>query len=694
MPLIGNPYVIGDTTSNFKILDDLSSYTLTFNPTSEMNLGVDTISVNDHRFITGQRVVYNNGGGSNIGGLTSGNAYYIINSGLDTIKLASSYSDALLGNSIDLATVGSGFNHTITLGFDGVNTRFRATFNGGQKAAINAATQLIISINGVLQRPHLSSTPSDGYGIEHPSIIVFSTPPVGSDVFWGNIIANSFPTYDITDHRIDNFTGNNTLTDFTLSKIVPNSQSILVTLDGAVQSPTDVTATRDYSVVDSVLSFTTPPGNNVKIQVRHLGFVGAVSSNVTGFYGRTGNVGLTTSDNIEVLTAKIGAGTTFTEDLVVEGDGRITGILTIGTGTITLDGDTNTVNVGTALTLSHTNGVIVGESNLHTTGLEVKNINATGIATLSTLDVTENISVVGVTTFSSDVAINAGLDVTGHTELDNVNISGVSTLTGTLNAVDAIFSGNVTIGGTLSYEDVTNIDSVGIITARSDVRIDGNLSSVGITTLASAGGITTTGGDLYVGNNASVGIITARSDVRIDGNLSSVGITTLASAGGITTTGGDLYVGNNASVTGTVTASDYIKADGSPINGSIGIQSAGTVIGTGFTTLNFIGAGNTFAINGTTVDISITGGSGSGGGGGGGGLGTAIAYDDGEVSPFSYIDSVRRVSSNLNMTNVNAGASDSYIVSVSPNIIIEAGVGVTVGAGKTMIIDVLKIGGL
>ena len=671
MPLIGNPYVIGDTTSNFKILDDLSSYTLTFNPTSEMNLGVDTISVNDHRFITGQRVVYNNGGGSNIGGLTSGSAYYIINSGLDSIKLAASYSDALLGNSIDLTTVGSGFSHTITLGFDGVNTKFRATFNGGQKAAINAATQLIISINGVLQRPHLSSTPSDGYGIEHPSIIVFSTAPTSSDVFWGNIIANSFPTYDITDHQIDNFTGNNTLTDFTLSKIVPNSQSILVTLDGAVQSPTDVTATRDYSVVDSVLSFTTPPGNNVKIQVRHLGFVGAVSSNVTGFYGRTGNVGLTTSDNIEVLTAKIGAGTTFTEDLVVEGDGRITGILTIGTGTITLDGDTNTVNVGTALTLSHTNGVIVGESNLHTTGLEVKNINATGITTLSTLNVTENISLLGVTTFSSDVAINAVLDVTGHTELDDVNISGVSTLStlnvtghtelddvnisgvstfaGTLNAVDAIFTGNVTIGGTLTYEDVTNIDSVGIITARSDVRVGGNLSSVGITTLASAGGITTTGGDLYVGNNASV--------------------------------------------TGTVTASDYIKADGSPINGSIGIQSAGTVIGTGFTTLNFIGAGNTFAINGTTVDISITGGSGSGGGGGGG-LGTAITYDDGEISPFSYIDSVRRVSSNLNMTNVNAGASDSYIVSVSPNIIIEAGIGVTVGAGKTMIIDVLKIGGL
>ena len=80
--------------------------------------------------------------------------------------------------------------------------------------------------------------------------------------------------------------------------------------------------------------------------------------------------------------------------------------------------------------------------------------------------------------------------------------------------------------------------------------------------------------------------------------------------------------------------------------------------------------------------------------GGGGGLGTAITYDDGGASPFSYIDKVSRVTSDLNMTNVNAGASDSYIVSVSPNIVVEAGVGVTVGAGKTMIIDVLKIGDL
>ena len=42
----------------------------------------------------------------------------------------------------------------------------------------------------------------------------------------------------------------------------------------------------------------------------------------------------------------------------------------------------------------------------------------------------------------------------------------------------------------------------------------------------------------------------------------------------------------------------------------VGIQSAGTAIGVGITQLNFVGTGNTFAVNGTTVDISIAGGGG------------------------------------------------------------------------------------
>ena len=124
---------------------------------------------------------------------------------------------------------------------------------------------------------------------------------------------------------------------------------------------------------------------------------------------------------------------------------------------------------------------------------------------------------------------------------------------------------------------------------------------------------------------------------------------------------------------------------------NIGIQSGGTDIATGvITAINFIGAGNTAVYDtvSKTVDISISGS-------GGGGLGTAINYaDDATATPFSYIDRDATVSEDLLLDTTKAGASESIIVSVIPNITVNAGVAVTVGTGKTMIIDVLQIGDL
>ena len=57
------------------------------------------------------------------------------------------------------------------------------------------------------------------------------------------------------------------------------------------------------------------------------------------------------------------------------------------------------------------------------------------------------------------------LDVDGHTELDNLNVSGVTTV------ASLTVTGNISVGGTLTYEDVTNIDSIGIVTARTGIKV-------------------------------------------------------------------------------------------------------------------------------------------------------------------------------------------------------------------------------
>ena len=150
----------------------------------------------------------------------------------------------------------------------------------------------------------------------------------------------------------------------------------------------------------------------------------------------------------------------------------------------------------------------------------------------------------------------------------------------------------------------------------------------------------------------------------------------------------DAIVSANAeqTINGNLTVTGSITGVTSVTGAMVGIQSAGTLVGAA-KTLNFVGTGNTFAVNGETIDISISGG-------GGGGLGTAINYTDGTTSPFSYIDRSTEVTENLLLDTTKAGEAESIIVSVIPNIEINSGIAVTVGAGKTMIIDVLQIGDL
>ena len=137
----------------------------------------------------------------------------------------------------------------------------------------------------------------------------------------------------------------------------------------------------------------------------------------------------------------------------------------------------------------------------------------------------------------------------------------------------------------------------------------------------------------------------------------------------------------------TQTIEGTLTVQGGVTGSQIGIQSAGTLIGTG-RTVNFIGSGNTVIDKGDgTIDVSISGS-------GGGGIGTAINYSDGTATPFSYIDPEVTVGEDLMLDDTSAGTSDTYVVSIIPKINVASGIAVTVGSGKTMIIDVLQIGDL
>lgn len=130
---------------------------------------------------------------------------------------------------------------------------------------------------------------------------------------------------------------------------------------------------------------------------------------------------------------------------------------------------------------------------------------------------------------------------------NNISLNGTN---GTIVASAATISGNLTVGGTITYDDVTNVDSLGLVTARSGVHI-GESTSVGATLSPD-------------GSAVFSDVVTAE---QFSGNLSGMGITvTSARITGLNVVGvatiQELNVGsNNLSLSGILTANRILSTD-------------------------------------------------------------------------------------------------------------------------------------
>lgn len=134
-----------------------------------------------------------------------------------------------------------------------------------------------------------------------------------------------------------------------------------------------------------------------------------------------------------------------------------------------------------------------------------------------------------VTNASGDFTVGGKLTVVGVTSASSANYTGNVTAAN-ITAVNGTFTGNVSVAGTLTYEDVTNVDSIGIITARAGVNIvGGGLTVTGISTFYNnvivGSSVTMTGSGISV-----VGIVTASGFVD-DGTNLLTAINTKASTG-------------------------------------------------------------------------------------------------------------------------------------------------------------------
>lgn len=120
----------------------------------------------------------------------------------------------------------------------------------------------------------------------------------------------------------------------------------------------------------------------------------------------------------------------------------------------------------------------------------------------------------------------------------------------------------------------------------------------------------------------------------------------------------ELAASDNLDLTGcNITSAGIITATG---GFNLGISSAGTSITSGpLTTLNFVGSGHTFAVAGTTVDISISGGGGGGGGSGqfNTGISSAIGYPVTTSMATAYTATDAVVVHSVHITNIDGTSS-------------------------------------
>ncbi len=181
----------------------------------------------------------------------------------------------------------------------------------------------------------------------------------------------------------------------------------------------------------------------------------------------------------------------------------------------------------------------------------------------------DNVAISGVTTFSGAIDANGDLDVDGHTELDNLNVSGVSTF-----ASDVDVNANVDVSGYLDVDGHTEFDNVnvscvstfvGIGTFNSDLFVGGDLNVIGnvVYTQASATNLIITGVSTFGGQ------IDANGDLDVDGHteLDNVNISGVTTFTGNIDANGDLDVDGTTeldvlNVAETATFSSNIDANG------------------------------------------------------------------------------------------------------------------------------------
>tara|TARA_Y100000813_G_scaffold7212_1_gene5337 strand:+ start:423 stop:2576 length:2154 start_codon:yes stop_codon:yes gene_type:complete len=269
--------------------------------------------------------------------------------------------------------------------------------------------------------------------------------------------------------------------------------------------------------------------------------------------------GLTGSPNIAVTNVTAGVITASN----FKGDGsQITGVVASSAGILIKDNDSS---IGIAATVNFGYGATVSPL-------------SAGIVTVTSVTEYDQLEISGVSTFTGDIKANGNIIGDGNTVISGVTSAYVNDIHGGLigNVITAAqpnitslgtltslnVSGDVSIGGTLTYEDVTNIDSVGLITARSGMVATGVVTATSFSgpLIGNADTATSAGTATTASNANNIAVVDESTDLTC-----SVLYTNAASGYQAAKTGSNLTFDSvtgtlkptNINATGIITASSF-----------------------------------------------------------------------------------------------------------------------------------------
>ena len=359
-----------------------------------------------------------------------------------------SFTPAAASNIVVLDDISSSFNNS--------TTTFDLTVDTVSQHPQNAQ-QLDIVLGGISQSPGTDYTINGTDGT-----ITFTTAPNSGLSFHGVIRGTAVAidyanSGNVAEKQTYTATAGQTAFTFTAGyttgylDVFRNGIRLISGTDFTETNTTTFTLTEPAQVSDEiaavgykVASLVSTSGQFQNLNISGIGTIAGVTTanatgvNVTGIITATtfsgdggGLTGVASTDNITTSTR-----VRFLDNLSVSGVSTLGSATTIGESGIHVTGIvTATSFVGHGAKLTALNGDNIASGTVAAARVATLNQNTTGTA--------------GGLSGTPDIAIN--------------NITGVA----------ATFTGNVTIGGTISYEDVTNVDSLGIITARSGIEVSG-----------------------------------------------------------------------------------------------------------------------------------------------------------------------------------------------------------------------------